>query len=187
MGKKVFVSYKYADSDVRPLSGKWSTTVRSYVDYFERGIDNWSSSIYKGEHDGEDLSQLSDDAIWGKLKNKIYDSTVTVLFISPGMRNFFEEDRDQWIPWEVAYSLREETRGGKTSQRNSLVCVVLPDRNGSYDYYRIRLFTIVKANIDNGYAEVVKWDDFQGRYQEYFDRAERRKAKTPEYTIVKTI
>lgn len=139
MGKKIFVSYKYADDKVANLIWWENSTVRDYVDEFERKID-YSDNIYKGETDGEDLSNLSDDAIWEKLKDRIYDSSVTIVFISPGMKELGKSDRDQWIPWEVSYSLKETSRKNKngdsiTSHTNAMVAVVLPDQNGSYSYY----------------------------------------------------
>lgn len=139
MGKKIFVSYKYADDKVANLSWWENSTVRDYVDEFERKID-YSDNIFKGETDGEDLSNLSDDVIWEKLKDRIYDSSVTIVFISPGMKELGKSDRDQWIPWEVSYSLKETSRKNKngdpiTSHTNAMVAVVLPDQNGSYSYY----------------------------------------------------
>lgn len=139
MGKKIFVSYKYADDKVENLYWWENSTVRDYVDEFERKID-YSDNIFKGETDGEDLSSLSDDAIWEKLKDRIYDSSVTIIFISPGMKELGKSDRDQWIPWEVSYSLKETSRKNKngdpiTSHTNAMVAVVLPDQNGSYSYY----------------------------------------------------
>ena len=139
MGNKIFVSYKYGDNQVENLSVYGDSTVRDYVDEFERKLDS-SDNIYKGESDGEDLSNLSDNTIWEKLKDRIYDSSVTVIFISPGMREWWKNDRDQWIPWEVSYSLKETSRRNKngdsiTSHSNAMVAVVLPDLAGSYSYY----------------------------------------------------
>lgn len=168
MGKKIFISYKYADDQVKNLVLGKNSTVRDYVDEFEKKVDS-SDDIFKGESDGEDLSDLSEDTIWEKLKDRIYDSSVTIVFISPGMKETGKKDRDQWIPWEVSYSLKETSRKNKkgdaiTSHSNAMLAVVLPDENNSYTYYlesksccsggctthhTNRLFTIIKKNKFN--------------------------------------
>lgn len=139
MGKKIFVSYKYADGQVENLTSENNSTVRDYIDEFEKKLDS-SDNIYKGESDGEDLSNLTDDTIWEKLKDRIYDSSVTIIFISPGMKEKSKKDKDQWIPWEISYSLKETSRKNKngdsvTSHSNAMIAVVLPDECGSYNYY----------------------------------------------------
>lgn len=70
MGKKIFVSYKYYDSKVLNLDNQSNSIVRDYVDLFE-GMLDYEDDIYKGESDGEDLSELSDETIWEKLKTSV--------------------------------------------------------------------------------------------------------------------
>ena len=135
LGKKIFVSYKYADDQVENLKSGQNSTVRDYIDKFEEKVDS-SDDIFKGESNDEDLSNLSDDTIWEKLKNRIYDSSVTVVFISPGMKESGKKERDQWIPWEVSYSLKETSRKNKngdsvTSHGNAMMAVVLPKYIGT--------------------------------------------------------
>lgn len=99
MGKKIFVSYKYGDTNVAPLEGNtiWNPTkVRDYVDKLEDYFDA-TDDIYKGESDGEDLSMLSENAIWEKLKDRFYDSSVTIVMNSPEMRENWQSDRSQLI------------------------------------------------------------------------------------------
>lgn len=171
MGHKIFVSYKYADNDVKQISNDiWSIdTVRTYVDKLSEYIADTSDHIYKGENDGEDLSQLSEEAIWNKLKNRIYDSTLTIIMLSSGMREIYHDDKDQWIPWEISYSLKEISRKNIngdpiTSSSNALLAIIVPDRQGKYDYYTYRkncctdgcrflntgiLFEIMRKNMFN--------------------------------------
>lgn len=139
MGHKIFVSYKFADDQVKNLSGQKNSTVRDYVDKLENYFDS-SSHIYKGESSGEDLSELAEETIWSKLRDRIFDSTMTIVFISPGMKESWKAEKDQWIPWEFSFSLRTTTRKKQngdtyTSNPNAMLAVVLPDPNGSYDYF----------------------------------------------------
>lgn len=142
MGNKIFVSYKYADDQVEQMQSSSflnPTIVRDYVDIFETKVRYYSDDIFKGESDGDDLSSLDNNAIWEKLKDRIYDSSVTVVFLSPGMKEFGRRERDQWIPWEISYSLKEVKRRNRNgdpvaSRTNAMIAVVLPDRNGSYSY-----------------------------------------------------
>ena len=109
MGHKIFVSYKFADDQVKNLNGQQNSTVRDYVDELENYFDS-SSHIYTGESSGEDLSELAEETIWSKLRDRIFDSTMTIVFISPGMKESWKAEKDQWIPWEVSFSLRTTTR-----------------------------------------------------------------------------
>lgn len=201
MGKKIFISYKYADANVRAIMGIKNTTVRDYVDLLQTKIDK-SDHINKGENDGEDLGSLADSTIASKLGDKIFDSTVTVVFISKGMKDNTPEN-DQWIPWEISYSLREQSRQGVNSKTNAVLGVVLPDQLGTYDwYYRNnpdcnsithftgQLFTILKENMFNikqkqtricnetiitegehSYIKTVKWNEFIVSMNSYIEKA----------------
>ncbi len=122
---KVFVSYKYDDC-------------REYVDELQSVLKDEWDHIYKGESDGEDLSGYSDEYIEDKLKDRMFDSTITLVLISKNMKESRAE-KHQWIPWEISYSLKEHSRDGRTSYPNGMVAVVVPDENGSYDYFTYSL------------------------------------------------
>ena len=171
MGHKIFVSYKYHDPNVKKITSDFFHTdiVRDYVDKLEEYITEYSDNIYKGESDGEDLSKLSEDTIWEKLKNRIFDSTLTIVLVSEGMKEKYKVEKEQWIPWEISYSLKETSRknsSGKsiTSYSNAMIALVLPNLQGRYDYYLVDnnccsakcrsldtnfLFKIMKKNMFN--------------------------------------
>lgn len=148
MGHKIFISYKYHDSSVCQSISNYLTnqikrgnlTPRDYVDILATYIKDYSPHYCKAEDDNNDLSKLSDDTIWEILKDKIFDSTLTIVLISPNMKESNKKDRDQWIPWEIQYSLGLQQRKNSSgylirSSTNAMFAIVLPDRQGSYDYY----------------------------------------------------
>jgi hypothetical protein len=164
MGKKIFISYKYSDELVQalPRVNFWEkTTARDYVDEIQDKLDE-SDHINKGERDDEDMSNLADTTIASKIGDKIFDSTVTIVLISKGMKENGVPEKEQCIPLEVSYSLREQSRQGQRSKTNAMLAVVLPDENGLYEYFITEnsqcnsrtlhtdfLFQILKDNMFN--------------------------------------
>ena len=103
--REYFVSYKYADKHVRQNNNydhsHWLMeiengnylTARDYVDYLIKNVEG----IYKGEYDGEDLSHLSDDQIKQKLYDRIFNSSITIVLITKGMK----ENTPHIIPQKI--------------------------------------------------------------------------------------
>lgn len=140
---KIFVSYKYKDKDVYNYpyfreyeltqDTDYQITARHYVNYLEELI--WQEHIYKWEKDGESMAEFSDEMIDTKLKGKIFDSSVTIVLISPNMINPNLSEKDQRIPNEISYSLRDnKKRWDKTSKTNAILAIILPDLSWSYEY-----------------------------------------------------
>jgi hypothetical protein len=116
MAHKTFISYKYSEAcDLR------DSIIESLGD---------DVVFYKGEtSDSPDLTDTSTENIKKCLTDMMYDTSVTIVIISPNMRD------SQWIDWEIEYSLKNITRKGRTSHTNGVVGVIMK-YNGAYDWFK---------------------------------------------------
>src|SRR5574344_611734 len=113
MAHKTFISYKYSES----------TGLRDRI-IAKLGTD---ASFYKGE-DGfsSDISSLKADTIKSYLKDMIFDTTVMIVIVSPNMK------QSDWMEWEIKYALREQSKNGRTSHADGVICVVAKNQFASY-------------------------------------------------------
>ncbi len=113
---KTFISYKY--SEAKDLRDRIIKAMGENAIY------------YKGENGfSPNKSNDSDDAIWNYLKDMIWGTSVTIVIISPNMK------QSSWIESEISYSLRKVTKGETQSQTNGIVAVI-QKVNGTYDWFK---------------------------------------------------
>lgn len=116
MAHKTFISYKY--SEARVLRDNIIDTLGDDAIY------------YKGEtSDSPDLTDTSTENIKEALKDMMYDTSVTIVIISPNIKS------SNWIDWEIEYSLKNITRKNRTSHTNGVVGVIMK-YNGGYDWFK---------------------------------------------------
>lgn len=114
MARKTFISYKYSEAiqlrdEIIAALGKDAT-------------------YYQGEtSESSDLTDLKTETIKETLKNMLFDTSVTIVIVSPSMTD------SKWIDWEIEYSLCEYTRGDVTSRTNGVVGVIM-QVDGGYDW-----------------------------------------------------
>ena len=124
MARKTFVSYKY--SEARNIRDRIIVALGDDAIY------------YQGEQsDSPDLTDTSTENIKNKLKDMMFNTSVTIVVVSPKII------QSKWIDWEIEYSLKEISRDGRTSKTNGIVGVVMKI-NGGYDWL------ITKTKKDDG-------------------------------------
>ncbi|WDQ30471.1 TIR domain-containing protein [Paenibacillus marchantiae] len=204
MARKTFISYKYSEA--------WQTRDKIIS---ALGVD---ARYYQGETSSSpNLMDRKTETIKHHLKNMIFDSSVTIVVISPNMK------QSNWIDWEIEYSLKEVTRGDKTSRVNGIVGVIQKDYYfGGYGWLlnsitnsdgcssrnidNSKLYDIIIKNrtnlkrpvyvcptcqsvssLDGSYISLVTEDEFISNPNMYIENAFEKSKRINDFEITKTI
>lgn len=195
MAHKTFISYKY--SEARNVRDRIINAL---------GAD---ATYYQGEtSDSPDLTDTSTENIKRVLKDMMFDTSVTIVILSPNMR------ASNWIGWEIEYSLKSITRKNRTSHINGVVAVI-KKVNGSYDWFKYstgtgvqyhmeKIQTIIEKNhfnsnppimngegwdwLNGSYIAFIEEDDFLDNPRRYIDNAyDKSENDAEDYDIVKQV
>ncbi|MDD3106450.1 MAG: TIR domain-containing protein [Bacilli bacterium] len=133
MGHKVFVSYKFNDA----------AGTRDRIITALKG----NGSYYKGEV-GYKALEIADSTMKQYLGSMIFDSTVTVIIISPNVT------QSKWVDWEIKYSLENHTRRDCSSGRNGIVCVI--QKQIDYSSPKPSYFGVYNENSNRAYNKYLR-------------------------------
>lgn len=200
MARKTFISYKYSEA-------------QNLRDSILEALGD-DTKFYQGEtSDSPDMTDRSTDYIRNELKNMIYSTSVSIVIISPNMK------QSKWIDWEIEYSLKQIKRGDKTSSTNGVIGIVMKD-SGGYSWLRpsvtnadghtsIRtndeyLYNILSKNrfnqnppvyscekcqtvdqLEGSYISLVNEDDFLNDPNRYIENAYEKSKRTSDYQLVR--
>ena len=196
MSRKVFVSFRYHDG-------------HKYKETLDRVFDE-STKIINCSED-VNRSQLSEESIKRYLYNKLSDTSVTVIIITPEAvnyrKNIWTGAYDDWIYDEVRYSL-EDRVGNRTNglvavyteEAKSLLMNIEPSGRKTIHRFDNLVYENMmnikpqyKLNSEAGvfdarwdsYCSLVSWNDFISNYGRYIDDAARKRDIIDHYKITK--
>ncbi len=132
MAHKTFISYKYSEAQ-----GLRDDIIEALGD---------DASYYQGEtSDSPDLTDTSTENIKKKLRDMMYNTSVTIVILSPNIK------KSKWIDWEIEYCLSNYSRKDRTSRTNGVVGVIMKV-DGGYDWLTNHL-------VNNHGRSVVNYKD----------------------------
>ena len=200
MAHKTFISYKYSEA-------------KTLRDKIVRSLGN-DASYYMGEtSDSPDLTDIPTENIKRKLSDMMYNTSVTIVIISPNMI------KSNWIDWEIEYCLKEISRQNRTSKTNGILGVIMKfnedyswfksttnntDGCSSSSYDESFLYTIIKKNrfnqkppvyscnncktvnaLTGSYISFVEEETFLKNPQKYIDNAFDKSEEIDGYELTK--
>lgn len=200
MARKTFISYKYSEA-------------RDLRDEIIKALGD-DATYYQGEtSDSPDLTDTSTENIKKNLTNMMYNTSVTIVIISPNMK------KSKWIDWEIEYSLKEISRKDRTSKTNGVVGVI-QEINGGYDWFvstskkddgctvrsydDAKLYEIIKKNrynrkkkvyacklcntfsqLEGSYISLIDAEDFLKVPEKYIENAFEKSENAEDFELTK--
>ena len=183
MRRNIFISYKHKDKDVMFMLDKpKGTRPGDYARYLKNYVLR-QDQVHEEELGDEDLRGREEEYIHQRLRAKLDQVDLLVILLTPWMRELDREPWEQWLTREINYAL-----GGDGGRRRAVVGVVLPDKHGSYAYYkrqmhRGELLPILAANIKNGYIHISEWDSFKNYPGVAIYGADLRRENIPDVAV----
>lgn len=137
MSHKTFISYKWSEAQ------KLRDNIIAAL-----GKD---ATYYKGEtSESPDLTDTSTENIKKNLRNMMYDTSVTIVIISPNMK------KSKWIDWEIEYCLKNINRKDRTSHTNGVVGIIMKHK-GNYSWFKTTIENADGCN-SSSYREELVYD-----------------------------
>lgn len=185
MAHKTFISYKYSEA-----TGLRDAIIKKLGS---------NATYYQGETSSSpDMTDLKTSTIRQKLADMIYDTTVMIVVVSPNMT------LSSWMEWEIKYALREQSRNGRTSHSDGVVCVMQKNtswaeksttldivraytdpyswaKNSSGQWLASKFFDVLVNNM----IDIVTEDNFLKSPSHYIDRAFEKSENSGTYNITK--
>lgn len=196
MANKVFVSFRYKDGNA----------------YKKEIVELLKSQQYTIDvSESEDRSQFTDDTIQKYLYNKIRDSTITIVILTPEAINYQRTNGniDDWLYDEVSYSLKQYE-----GKRSNGVIAIYPLESENIIFSRVdnkrrtfnTLENLAKKNscnvkdaykvcTDEGwydeskdcYVSFIPYHEFKNDMKQYIDNAVDKRNRIDQFKITKEL
>lgn len=201
MSRRVFISFRYSDG-------------HKYKEYLDKLFSD--SDMIINHSESEDRSYLSENTIKNYLYDKLKNTSVTIVILTPEAIEHkkkytnFGYIIDDWIYDEIKYSLDDR----ENNRCNGLIAVYTPEAekliiskfansdlttiNEFNNLVRKNMFNIkdsYKHNPKDGiydgnwdhYCSLIPWNKFINNYNTYIEYAEKKRDNKEQYEIKKRI
>jgi len=196
MATKVFVSFRFSDGN------EYKKEIVSLLEEKNYSVD---------VSEDEDRSEFSDDTIQKYLYDKIRESSITVVILTPKAINYQRTNGkiDDWLYDEVSYSLKQYD-----GKRSNGVIAVYPEKSENLIFSHVDgdkriirdLENLTKKNslnvkdkykvnpdqnwyndAEDCYVSFVKYANFKANMQNYLDNAIDKKDHVDHFDIIKEL